>query len=94
LSRTAIAIAVGRWPGESALKTVNGILNAEGILPDVRQQPAWMRAVEIATEIQGSPRSSTNDGAENQPPTEPREQRSVETILDDILNPGDREFSG
>ena len=92
LSRTAIAIAVGRWPAESASITVDGILNAEGVPPDVRRQPGWIRAVEIAMEIQGPPRSNTDNGAEKQQPTEPREQRSAETILNDILNPGERSW--
>ncbi len=91
LSRLAAAIAVSRWPAESALTTVDGILNAHGVPSDVRRQPAWIRAGEIAMEIQGSPRSNDDD-AEKQQATEPREQRNAETILADILNPGERSW--
>jgi hypothetical protein len=91
-ARLAVAVAVGRWPAESALTTVNAILNADGVPSSVRQQPAWIRAVEIAAEMQSHPLSITTNGSENQQSSEPREQRNAEAILEDILHPAERSW--
>jgi hypothetical protein len=92
LARIAIAVAVGRWPGESALVTVNGILNGGGGTQKFGQQPAWISAAEIATKIQGCPQVRSGDDTENERSTEPREQRNSEKILDEILHPTDRSW--
>jgi hypothetical protein len=87
LSRIAIAIALGRWPVESPLRTVNELLTADDVPPEIARQPAWERAVRLAAEIQGLPVSIIGDESDKSDSAEPPEKRSAEEILAGILRP-------
>jgi hypothetical protein len=91
LARIALAVALGRWPAESALTTVESILGANGVPSVLCQQPAWNKALDVATEIQGVPASSGRKEANEQPTASP-EQRSAEMILEEIIHPSDRSW--
>lgn len=92
LARVAIAVAVGRWPTESALKTVSALLTAHGVPQYVAQQPAWTKAVKVAAEIQGLPPQVAPEGSSDGDRGEPLETRNAETILDEILHPRERSW--
>ena len=87
LARVSIAIALGRWPEESALKTVSALLTAHGVPPALAQQPAWQRAVRVAAEIQGKPARVVQGEAHCEYDYEPAETSNAETILAEILQP-------
>lgn len=92
LARVAIAVALGRWPTESALKTVNALLTAHGVPQCLRDQPAWMKAVKVAAEIQGLPPHLEPEESPGENRGEPLETRNAEAILDDILHPRERSW--
>jgi hypothetical protein len=89
LARAAVAIAVGRWPGESPLSTLTALLTAKGVPPDTKKQPTWLRAVQTAADIQGLP--ATINASESAPTVADNynETRTAETILAQILQPSD-----
>ena len=89
LSRAAIAIAVGRWPGEPPLSTVSALLTAYGVPSDHAQQPVWQRAVNVAAEIQGLPAAIIPRERDQAAAGEPREMRSADAILAEILQPSE-----
>ena len=91
LSRVALAIALGRWPRESALKTVSSLLTAHRVPGDVTQQPAWQKAVLVAAEIQGVP-PQVEPGESSDEHGGAPESRSAEAILDGIIHPPERSW--
>lgn len=81
----AIAIALGQWPLESAMTTISEIVTAEGVDLEIRQEPIWQTALNIAAEMQDVaveviPRERARDDF-TQPPIE---SRSAEEILQNI----------
>lgn len=89
LARVAIAIALGRWPRESALKTVSALLAAHGVPRDLAQQPAWEKALRVAAEIQGLPAEVEPGESSDEHHSEPAEPKSAEAILEEIIRPKD-----
>lgn len=87
LAIASIAIAVGRWPSESPLSTVSGLINCYGAPPDIAHQPVWQQAVRVAAEIQGLPATIIPHEADQAESGERRETRSADAILADILQP-------
>jgi hypothetical protein len=89
LARIAIAIALGRWPRESALKTVSTLLTTHEVPRDLAQQPAWEKAIRLAAEIQGAPAKVEPGESSGERQSEPVESRSAEAILSEIIQPKD-----
>jgi len=92
LARVAIAIALGRWPRDSAQKTVSSLLAAEDVPCDLARQPAWEKASRLAAEIQGAPAEVEPSGSSDERQSEPVESRSAAAILQGILQ--SKESSG
>lgn len=92
LARVAIAVALGRWPTESALKTVSALLTAHGVPQYLGQQPAWIKAVRVAAEIQGLPPQVAPRESSGGDRGESLETRNAEAILDEILHPRERSW--
>lgn len=89
LSRVAVAIALGRWPRESALYTVSSLLTGHEVPRDLKQQPAWQKAVCVSAEIQGVPPKVEAGEPSDEHRGVPIESRSAEAILDQIIRPPD-----
>lgn len=89
LARVAIAIALGRWPRESALKIVSTLLTAHGVPRDLEQQPTWEKAIRLAAEIQGVQAKVEPGESSDERQSEPVESRSAEAILQEIIQPKD-----
>ena len=87
LACIAIAIALGRWPRESALKTINTLLTTYGVPRDLEQQPAWEKAIRLAAEIQGTQAKVEPGESSGERESEPAESRSAEAILQEIMHP-------
>lgn len=87
LARASIAIALGRWPADSALSTVSKLLTAREVSPELAQLPAWKRAVSVAAEIQGLPATIIKSKGKPTSAVEQREMRSAEAILAEIITP-------
>ena len=90
LARVAIAIALGRWPEQSALKTVSALLTAHGVPPSLAQQPAWETALRVAAEIQGVPAKVEPGESSNEHHVEPVESRSAGAMLAEIIHPREK----
>ena len=87
LARIAIAIALGRWPRESALKTVSILLTTHGVPHDLALQPAWKKAISLAADIQGVPAKVEPGESSSEHQSKPVEPRSAEAILSEIIHP-------
>lgn len=87
LARIALAITLGHWPRESALKTVSTLLTTHGVPRDLAQQPAWEKAIRLSAEIQGAPAIVEPDESSDERQSEPVESRSAEAILQEIIHP-------
>lgn len=89
LARIAVAVALGRWPQESAVTTVTRLLTGRGIPKELAGHPAWRRALQVATEIQGvQPRMEAEESSDEEHNAS-TEQRNAEAILQDIIHPKD-----
>ena len=89
LARIAIAVALGRWPHESALKTVSTILTAHGVSRDLALQPAWEKAIRLSAEIQGTQAIVEPGESSGENRDEYVELRSAEALLHGIIYPKD-----
>ncbi len=89
LSRVAIAIALGRWPRDSAFKTVNTILTTHEVPRNLVEQPAWEKAIRLTAQIQGVEAKIETGELSDDSHSEPVESRSAEAILREIIHPKD-----
>ena len=100
LACLAVAIALGRWPSQSALATVRDMASADGMTIDLATTAPFLKALEIAAEIQGtskcSPQPASTCGIENHITGEsanPLEgQQNAEAILGHIVAPTDQNW--
>jgi hypothetical protein len=87
LARIAIAIGLGRWPRESALKTISTLLTTHGVPQGLAQQPVWEKAIRLAAEIQDAHAKVEPGESSSEDENEPVESRSAEAILQEIIQP-------
>lgn len=87
LARIALAVALGRWPADTALKTVHELLTGHDVSRSLADKPAWQKALRIAAEMQGMTPPPKIDDAPDERRSEPRESRTADAILHQILYP-------
>jgi hypothetical protein len=86
-ARIAIAVALGRWPQESAVKTITQLLTGRGVPPELASDSTWQKAFQVAAEIQGVQPNIQIGESSYAPSGAPRETRSAEAILREIAEP-------
>jgi hypothetical protein len=87
LARMALAISLGGWPADTALKTVCGLLTDNGMSHSLVEQPVWQKALRITVGMQGVPVPPHFGEASTVRQSEVGESRSAAAILHQILHP-------
>mgnify|MGYP001492419397 CR=1 FL=1 len=89
LARIALAIALGGWPTDTAVKTVSGLLTESGLAQPFMGQPAWQKALRIAAAMQGLSLPPNVGEVPVEQQYESGEAQSAASILHQIQHPGE-----